>query len=244
MGPVTESLLRLQEIETKLWALRDSLSAKSRLVSAQQRKLEQLQQQTEKKRDQLKHAQADAASQELDIKVQEAEVGKLRNALNTAKNNKDYDAILSQINSDRTEIARQEEKGLALLTQIDQMDAECIQAQKDIIQVQERIVALRRSQEEAQAQSKQELTELEQKKSSLADSISPAALNQFERVGQSYEGQAMAAAVQTNPRNSAYCCSGCYMSITIDTVDALISKDEIKQCSNCQRLLYILPEEH
>ena len=243
MGPVIQSLLRLQEIETQLWALRDALAAKNRSVNAQQRKLLQLQQQTQQKLDQLKHAQADAASQELDIKTQEAEIGKLRNALNTARTNKEYNAILSQINSDRADIARQEEKVLALLTQIDQMDAECRQAQQQIAQTQDRLDSLRRAQQDAQPQSEQDLARLEQDKSHLAESIPASVLNQFQRIGQSFNGQAMAAVTQPDQRSSAYCCSGCYMSITIDTVDVLMSKDEIKQCPNCQRLLYLPPKE-
>ncbi|MCK4850235.1 MAG: hypothetical protein KAT11_02735 [Phycisphaerae bacterium] len=243
MGPVIQSLLRLQEIETQLWALRDALTAKNHAVNAQQRKIQQLQQQTQQKLDQLKHARADADSQELDIKAQESEIGKLRNALNTARTNKEYNAILSQINSDRAEIARQEERGLALLTQIDQMDAECRQAQKQIAQAQDRLDALRRDQQDAQAQSRQDLDKLEQAKATVADSIPASVLDQFQRIGQSFNGQAMAAVTQPDHRGSAYCCSGCYMSITIDTVDVLMSKDEIKQCPNCQRLLYIPPEE-
>ncbi len=243
MGPLTQSLLRLQEIETELWTLRDALAEKKRSVIAQERKLQQLQQQTEQKLDQLKHARADADSRELDIKTQEAEIGKLRNALNTARTNKDYDAILSQINSDRADIAHQEEKLLTLLTQIDQIDNECSQAQQQIAQAHDRLDSLCRAQKDAQDQSRQDLAKLEQDKASLAHSIPAPAFEQFKRVSQNYDGQAMAAVILTDRRSAAYSCSGCYMSITIDTVDGLMTKDEIKFCSNCQRLLYFLPEE-
>ncbi len=81
-------------------------------------------------------------------------------------------------------------------------------------------------------------------KATMADSIPAVVFDRFQRVGQNYNGQAMAAVTQTeSSRNAAYCCSGCYMSITIDTVEALMSKDDIKQCPNCQRLLYIAPDE-
>ena len=243
MGPVIQSLLRLQEIETELWALRDALSAKNRAVIAQQRKLQQLQEQTQQKLDQIKHARADADSQELDIKVQESEIGKLRNALNTARTNKEYNAILSQINSDRAEIARQEEMVLALLTNIDQMDSECRQAQQQIDQAEDRLESLRLAQQDAEQQSEQDLARLEKGKSHLADSIPASVLNQFQRVGQNYNGQAMAAVSVNDRGGSAYSCSGCYMSITIDTVDVLMSRDDIRQCPNCQRLLYLPPEQ-
>ena len=78
----------------------------------------------------------------------------------------------------------------------------------------------------------------------MADSIPFSVLEQFQRVCQNYNGQAMAAVTQKDSPQSAYSCSGCYMSITIDTVNALMTKDEVKQCPNCQRLLYIRPEEN
>ncbi len=122
------------------------------------------------------------------------------------------------------------------------MDAECSQIQQQIAQTQESLDSLRRSHQEAQAQNEQELARLEQDKSHLAESIPASALTQFQRVGQNYNGQSMAAVTQADPRNSVYCCSGCYMSITIDTVDFLMSRDEIRQCPNSQRLLYIQPD--
>ena len=123
------------------------------------------------------------------------------------------------------------------------MDAECHQTQEQITQAQQRLESLRRSQEDAHAHSQQDLAKLEQDKSGMADSIPASVLGQFHRVGQGHNGQAMAAVTRNDPPQSAYCCDGCYMSITIDTVDVLMSKDEIRQCPNCQRLLYILPEE-
>ena len=243
MGPVTESLLRLQEIETQLWALRDTLAAKNRSVASQERKIQQLEQQTQLKREQLKHNKSDASSQELDIKAGEAEVGKLRNALNTAKTNKEYDAILTQINSDRAEIARQEEKELSVLATIDQVEGECEQAGQQIEQAKIKLENLRQAKERADADSKEKLGELEQAKSEIAESISPNILRIFERVGRNDNGRAMAAVVQNGARNPTYSCSGCYMSITIDTVDALMSKDEVRQCPNCQHLLYLSESE-
>ncbi len=243
MGPVTQSLLRLQEIETQLWTLREALASKNRSVIAQERKLEQLQEQTEQKVDQLRHARANADSGELDIKTQEAEIGKLRNALNTARNNKDYDAILSQINSDRADISRQEEKLLALLTQIDQIDSECSQSREQIAQAKDRLDSLCRAQKDAQDQSHQDLAKLEQDKASLVDSIPAPVFEQFRRVSQNYEGQAMAVVISAGRRNTTYSCSGCHMGVTMDTVDVLMSKDEIRQCPNCRRLLYVRPDE-
>ena len=243
MGPTIRSLLSLQEIESQLWFLRESLTAKKRSISAQERKLQQMQGQVELKAEQLKHAQASAAGLELDLKTQESAIGKLRNALNTAKSNKEYSSILSQINSDKAENSRLEEKVLALLSQIDQMRTECQQVQQQIEQGQSELQTLQRALEDERSKNEQHLAELEAAKAELSGSLPPAVLQQFERVGQNYDGQAMAAVISIGRRQITYSCSGCHMGITVDTVDFLMSKDEIRQCPNCQRLLYIPPEQ-
>ncbi|NIA07331.1 MAG: hypothetical protein GWP14_06810 [Actinobacteria bacterium] len=243
MGPIIRSLLRLQEIESQLWALRDSLTTKQRSVSAQQRKLQQMQDQVEAKAEQLKHLQSNAANQELDLKTQESAIGKLRNALNAAKNNKEYSSILSQINSDKAETSRLEERVLALLAQVDQMQIECRQAHDQIKQGQAQLDALQRASEAARAENQQRLSELESAKAEISASLPPEVVQQFERVGRNHDGQAMAAVTSMGKRQVTYSCSGCHMGITIDTVDALMSKDQIRQCPHCWRMLYIQPDE-
>ena len=243
MGPTIRSLLSLQEIESQLWSLRESLTAKKRSIAAQERKLQQMQGQVELKAEQLKHAQVSVASLELDLKTQESAIGKLRNALNTAKSNKEYSSILSQINSDKAENARLEEKVLALLSQIDQIRTECQQARQEIEHGQAVLQDLQRVLEAEWSKNEQRLAELEAAKAELSSSIPPAVFQQFERVGQNYDGQAMAAVISIGRRQITYSCSGCHMGITMDTVDFLMSKDDIRQCPSCQRLLYIPPQE-
>ena len=243
MGPIISSLLRLQEVEAQLWALRDSLSTKQRSVAAQERKLRQMQDQVKAKTEQLKHVQSNALNQELELKTQESAIGKLRNALNAAKSNKEYSGILSQINSDKTENARIEEQVLTLLAQVDQMKAECQQANEEIKTGQDRLNTLQRALEAAREENRQHLDQLEAAKAQVSASLTPEVVRQFERVGQSHQGQAMATVISTGRRNTTYSCGGCHMGVTMDTVDVLMSKDEIRQCPNCRRLLYVPADE-
>ena len=241
MGPITKSLLQLQKIETELYALRQSQAARSRSVASQERKLQQLQKQVEQKTDQIKHMQAEASNQELDLKSQESEIGKLRNALNTAKSNKEYAAILTEINSDKADSTRLEERILALLAEIDQMRTECTQAREDIQKNQARLQSLQQELEKEQANGKERLATLQADRSGVASTIPPKILRDFDRIVDGYAGQAMAAVVKDGKKHATYSCSECHMGVTIDSVDALMSKDEVRHCPHCQRLLYIEP---
>ena len=77
--------------------------------------------------------QMDADRINLDLKEKEAQVEKLRTALNTAKTNKEYAAILTQINTFKADNAKLEEEVLKIMQDVDAVKA---QAEKISVQVE------------------------------------------------------------------------------------------------------------
>ena len=67
----------------------------------------------------------------------------------------------------------------------------------------------------------------------------PSAVAIFRRVAETYNGQVMAEIQQVNPKRSEYNCGGCFMSVPMETINTLMTKDEILRCPNCQRILYL-----
>ncbi len=52
------------------------------------------------------------------------------------------------------------------------------------------------------------------------------------------DGQAVATIEQQDGKG-AYSCGGCFMAITAETVNMLMTKDDILRCPNCARILTI-----
>ena len=59
-----------------------------------------------------------------------------------------------------------------------------------------------------------------------------------------YDGEAVVRVEQQDDRSEAYSCGGCFMGITAESVNLLMTRDEIIRCPNCTRILVLgdLPE--
>ena len=49
----------------------------------------------------------------------------------------------------------------------------------------------------------------------------------------------MAALQRIHPRRDDYVCSGCNITVSLEVVNALHSRDEIQACKSCGRILFI-----
>ena len=71
----------------------------------------------------------------------------------------------------------------------------------------------------------------------LAADIPPEQLQTFKRVTETYDGEAIAVVGEEQGKTRTYNCGGCFMGITIESVNLLLTKDEIIRCPNCTRIL-------
>ena len=242
MGPQSlVALHKLQAVETKLRGLKDQLSRKNRHLQQHRLRLKQLEDQLASRQEEIKKRKTQVAQLELDFKAKEADVAKLRTQLNAAKNNKEYSAILTQLNTERADNAKLEEKILEEMTAIDQMGNSVVEMEK-AIEVQRKDLA---TEEEASQEVRQELQRqidaLETERSTVAQEVPPSDLKIFEKVAEVHDGEAMAKVVKPT-RDQEYICDGCNMSIPMEKVNALLTKDQLQVCNICGRILYVESE--
>ncbi|MCK5557566.1 MAG: hypothetical protein KAJ01_04270, partial [Candidatus Hydrogenedentes bacterium] len=84
------------------------------------------------------------------------------------------------------------------------------------------------------------VTKLSGKRVEASKSVPPKALSLFERIAQQYDGEALAK-IETSGRKPphSYTCGGCFMGLNAEHANALGTKDDIRQCDNCKRILYM-----
>ena len=117
MGATLDALRELQEIELQIVDIRRQLSRKDTLVGGQAAKLRNAQAALDAEKADLKKAQAEI--DELDLKSRTAVINKHREQLNSVKTNKEYSAILSQLNNEKAEATRVESRGLELMAKLE-----------------------------------------------------------------------------------------------------------------------------
>lgn len=237
MGAMLESLHRLQEIENDIRTIQDKLASKDRVYRAHLKRLAKFEKDAADLGTAIQEAQGQADRFELDRKSQEEQVNRLREALNKAKTNKEYAAVLTELNTHKADNMKMEDTVLTALNQVDELkksQGENSQAiEKEKIRGQE----LKKDADALREKYAEELTDLQNKREEAADSIPPAVLQMFDRACERHEGEALAVAVKAHPRRTEYSCGGCNMSIPLETVNSLQVRDDVQQCPNCLRIL-------
>lgn len=239
MGPIMEGLLRLQQIEGQLHQLQVQQNTRQRAVDNCRNNIEQIQAKIDQVKTQTQQLQMESDRLTVELKGSEQNVEKLRGQLNTAKTNKEYSALLTQINTICADSSAVEEKVLGLMGQMEQTDEE-EKALQDQISEQEKQATSRVERLDTYLQQvNPQIMELRQKRTDITDALDPAALSMFERINAKHSGEAMALVRQESPKREEYVCDGCYMSLTIETVNALMTRDMVQTCGSCGRLLYL-----
>jgi len=238
MGATLNALHRLQQLELELIALRQKIDAKHRAVQGSRKRIQDLERTIAARKEQLKREQVEADRAELDRKAREQEIIRLREALNRSKTNKEYSAVLMQLNTDKADNAKREEQVLAMYAALDQHKAAIQELEQTRAKELERLRGLEATAAEFETSVRQQLETLQAEREEAAEQIPPEALRIFERVAAKHGGEAMAQILQINPRREEFVCEGCNMSATLEQISALRGRDEIQTCNTCGRILY------
>ena len=118
MAKMLGALLQLQLVERQLAHVRGRLKSRQNAVAAQQHRIDQLQEEHKALLERATNRRMSADRHELDLKTREQQVLRLRGTLNTVKTNKEYSAILTQINTLKADNAKIEEEALKIIQEV------------------------------------------------------------------------------------------------------------------------------
>jgi predicted nucleic acid-binding Zn-ribbon protein len=239
MGPVLNGLMKLQSVENRLRAARAKLARCRRNVIIQENQIRSLQNALEAKKEEIQLTRVQSDRLELELKSRDEEIAKLRASLNTAKTNKEYAALLTQLNTTKADNSKNETQILELLKDIEADEAECLKIQEQIDQQKQTLEQTRKESEQLANKYQAEIEEIEVEWNQVAGAIPKDPLEIFKRVAETYDGEALATIDQQEGKTEAYTCGGCFMGITAESVNLLMTRDDIIRCPNCTRILVL-----
>ena len=193
--------------------------------------------------DQLKHNKATAALLESDASGLETRVAGLREKMNSVTSNKEYSALLVEVNTGKIAQGKQEEIALAAMSKVDELSAE-LETLTASVEEQTRIAkAAAADVKEARSEVGEQLDTLTGERDQAGEPLPPAVRKQYDRLCHVHDGEAMAGIEEQNKRRMEYTCDGCYTQIPVETVNALLSKpDSVTTCGSCERILFVSDE--
>lgn len=239
MGALIETLHGLYEIERELRNLQQRIAAKKRQANIQARRVAGVTGDLESKRAELQQRKAETAEHDLEVKVFEEKIAKLRTGLNQVKTNKEYSAILTEINTTKADSTKLEDRTLILMEDVDAITKVIGELKIQHKADQAKLTSLRSACTAFEKEVADELAALEEKRDEAASDIPPSVRATFERVADSYDGEALAIVVQVHPKRLEFSCGGCHMSVPLELVNALKSREDIQCCNVCGRILYV-----
>ncbi|HBR19328.1 MAG: hypothetical protein A2Y13_10055 [Planctomycetes bacterium GWC2_45_44] len=243
MGPLLNALVKLQSVENNLRAAKAKLARCRRNVILKENQLRTLQNTLEAKKEEIQLTKIQVDRLELEVKTTDETLARYRAALNTAKNNKEYATILTELNTTRADSSKVEAQTLELMKNVEIDQTQCGQIEAEIEKEKIELSEIRKQTEEIAKKFETEIAAVEQQWQAAAKDVQAGALETFKRVADTYDGEAIAEIEVHDSKSGVYTCGGCFMSLTAETANTLLSRDEIIRCPNCTRILYFKDTE-
>jgi len=228
------------ELDQRVRAMRARLDAALRRRDLQQRKLDQLKQAATELDQQVKTAKAHTASLENEANAVEQRIVAQRDKMNSATSNKEYSALLVEVNTLKADKSKLDDQQLESMTKSDELAAQAdelngrVEAQSKLVEGATKEVA------EAEAEVGGKLDELSAERDAAGEPLSDDIRKTFDRLSHTYDGEAMAEIEEQDRRRMEYTCGGCFTLLPVESVNALITKpDQVTTCGTCNRILYV-----
>ena len=246
MGPTNIALVKLLRADSALREATEHYNTANKSVRILERRVTDLNEKLRLAQANLLEWQAKAGNFELDVKTRDERIEKLRMQQASAGNNKEYQAFLTEINTEKVDKQKSEDEQLKAMEQSEKYTGE-IATLKGQIQEETKKHDTTKSQLSGKlADLQKEIDRIKPDRDAAAAAVPAKALEVFERLVERYEGEAMAPIAKPNPRREEYVCTACNKDMMADVYNRLHSRDEVMYCPSCRRLLYIpsdLPKE-
>jgi len=224
-------LIQLQEIDGKIRNLADQKTRLPEIQAGLESRRAANKAELETAKENLLAAQKSKRDRDKDLKAGAQKVEKLKARSSEIKNNKEYQALLKEIETAEQENKAIEDDILVLMEKIDAAATQITAAEQKANEEEVSIRAELKQHEAAFAKLEKELQGVEQARQELAARIDPSVLSSYQKLLRTKGGVAIAEARGEN-------CSGCYMSIPPQIFVNIKKNASIITCPNCHRILY------
>jgi len=240
---LNENLLSLFRVEQQVRGLRNRLTSAERYLGTQDQKLEDLKTQQEELEQRRLQVKATIANLETEGAGLDERVEKLRDELNNAATNKQYTAVLTELNTFKLSRSEIDDRILDEMEQVERLDEQIVLVQSQSVDRTKIREVAQNQLNERQADVGQRLAELETEHEEAAAIIPGNDLTAFSELAEIYDGEAMALVEEIDRRHREYACGACNMHMPFEAVSLLLgATPALVKCSACGRILYMQDE--
>ncbi|MGH9728383.1 MAG: zinc ribbon domain-containing protein [Candidatus Acidiferrales bacterium] len=235
MRAILKELLQLQEVDTRLNAVRARLAVFPQRLAEVNARLAAGKAQLEKSKESHSTALKDRKKYELDVEQWKEKARKYRDQAYQVKTNEAFKALQHEAEMAEAEIAKSEDRLLEEMVSSEQYDRQVKAAEKSFKQVEDEARTERTKIEAEKAVAEKELAGLEAERAKAVAVIPEDLVDHYQRIARKHGGVAVAAI-----RGEA--CGACGAHIRPHVFQELSREDnpELYHCELCTRILYYI----
>jgi predicted nucleic acid-binding Zn-ribbon protein len=227
-----ETLIELQGVDLKIAGRESEAARLPRQIEAIQAALSEARKLVETVKTKLDSTKKELRTREKDLEVANVKRQKLEARLYEVKTNKEYSAVLLEIEEAKQEKAKTEEDILTLMEMQERLGVEIKDAEQRLRSREEQARQDEGVVRQKLAAVEQELEGLRTQRRARAKDLPAALLASYDRISKARGGVAIAAVT------SAAVCGGCRVGIRPQAVQELRSATGLMVCESCGRYLY------
>lgn len=229
------SLIQLQIIDTEIYALKYEKESKPNEIKTLETSFEEKKQHLADLEKASLDLQKQRKDKELELASKEEAIKKLQIQLYQLKTNKEYQAMLKEIDGLKADASVIEDNVLEILEEIDKAKND-IASEKQKLQEEERIFNEQKKNIENRVKEIDgRLAQLEARRIQIIPQIDAQILSQYERILLNRDGLAI-----VSVKNNS--CRGCNMFVPPQVINLIRMYERIVTCEVCNRMLYIEDE--
>jgi predicted nucleic acid-binding Zn-ribbon protein len=226
-----EILIKLQQIETEAANIQVMLKEVPDKLDSLDIKMEEFQQAVTAESEQLNDSKKNCRSLESDEKMNLSKIEKKQERLESVKSNKEYQALLKEIDELKAKNSQIEDEILVYLDQIEAAEKRIAAKKAEYSQLEKDIRAEKESLALEAEKGKQKIAEMQTETETVSKMADPDLLKKFNRIKAS-RGIGITSVVNA-------ICQGCNMNIPAQLYNDLHRWDTLLFCPHCERIIYI-----
>ena len=231
MNPQLQSLIELQKMDHEITELERGKAAIPQQIESGKAGIKEKQGQLKGAEDTLAELQKKRKDLEMDVAAENDHIAKTKTKLSAVKTNKEYSAILAEVDAVKEKILVFEDQELELMELLEKKERELSSLKADCKKEEENFNSYKLKKETEAEHTEKELEVIRPRRSQLTNVLEVKLLEHYTKVFKARSGLAVVA-IHEN------ICQGCHQQILPQQVIDVKVGETIHHCEQCSRILY------
>ncbi len=239
---VTHQLLAVFRVDKEISGLQSRLTASERFLTEQTRKLAEIGAQAESLNTQIRQLKASTANAEGESERIKGHIDELREKMNNSTSNKEYKALLSEVNNLKEQRSVFDEQAIEQLEKVDELDKQLEELEAAKLEREKMREVAENDRQQRADEIAGRLAELREKRERLIEDVPKNALVVYEELLESRGEDAMAPLEIIDRKRHEYVCSSSMMSVPVEVAASLI-QGKLTLSPNDGCILYLTEDD-